>query len=190
LKEETPMRNQWKSILIALALVPVWTGTPLFAGLKAETPKVLMNLDEEVRHRLIMLPYYGAFDWLEWEIQVDHSVVLRGQVRNSQLKADAEAAMRKIEGISGIQNQVEVLPISSSDDQLRVAIYRALFRYDGTMFRYSIQAVPPIHIIVNNGRVVLKGAVANAEDRQITDTVANQTQGVFGVTNELMIEQK
>src|SRR5215471_670141 len=78
-----------------------------------------MMIADEVRHRLIMLPYYGVFDWLECEIKPDNSAVLRGQVTRPATKSDAEAELRKIEGIPKITNQIEVLPVSPNDDQIR-----------------------------------------------------------------------
>src|SRR5262249_2863496 len=134
---------------------------------KPASGQMTMMIADEIRHRLVMLPYYGVFDWLECEIQPDNSAVLRGQVTRPSTKSDAEAELRKIEGIPKITNQIEVLPISPNDDQIRLAVYRSIFKYEGPMFRYAIQAVPPIHIIVNNGRVTLKGTVDSYEDSQL-----------------------
>jgi len=149
-----------------------------------------MMIADEVRHRLIMLPYYGVFDWLECEIKPDNSAVLRGQVTRPSTKSDAEAELRRIEGIPKISNEVEVLPVSTSDDQIRLAIYRSIFKYEGPMFRYAIQSVPPIHIIVKNGRVTLKGTVDDAGDSQIAYMAANSVSGVFEVKNELNVSKK
>jgi hypothetical protein len=82
----------------------------------------------------------------------DGSVQLRGQVVRPTTKTDAERRVRDIEGITRVDDQIEVLPVSPNDDRLRIAIYRALFNFDSPLFtRYGTRAVPPIHIIVKTG---------------------------------------
>jgi hyperosmotically inducible protein len=105
-------------------------------------------------------------------------------------KSDAENALKNIESIPSIDNQIEVLPLSTSDDQIRIAVYRSIFRYEGPLFRYATQSVPPIHIIVNKGRVALKGVVATEADRQQAFMAANGISGVFEVKNELRVSSK
>ena len=144
---------------------------------------------DEVRHRLVMMPYYGVFDWLEGEVLPNGTVVLRGQVTRPTTKSDAEARVRKIETVSNVKNDIEVLPPSPSDDAIRLAMYRAIFSYDGALFRYATRAVPPIHIVVNNGRAALKGYVASEMDKQIAYTKARGVPGVFEVKNELMVDK-
>jgi len=146
-----------------------------------------MMIADEVRHRLLMLSNYGVFDWLECEILPDRSAVLRGAVTRPTLKVDAETTLKKIEGIPKVDNQIEVLPISPTDDQIRIAVYRAIFRYEGPLFRYATQSSAPIHIIVNNGRVTLKGSIDNPTDSQYAFTAAKEVSGVFDVKNELQI---
>jgi len=163
---------------------------PKVVTTKPASGQMTMMIADEIRHRLVMLPYYGVFDWLECEIKPDNSAVLRGQVTRPSTKSDAEAELRKIEGIPKITNQIEVLPISPNDDQIRLAVYRSIFKYEGPMFRYAIQAVPPIHIIVNNGRVTLKGTVDSYEDSQLAFMAANGVSGVFEVKNELNVSKK
>jgi hyperosmotically inducible periplasmic protein len=157
------------------------------AAQQNQNGQMSMLISDEIRHRLLMLPYYGIFDWMECEIGADNSAVLRGQVTRPTLKSDAEAALRKIEGISRIDNQIDVLPISVNDDRIRIAVYRSIFKYEGPLFRYAIQAAPPIHIIVNNGRVTLKGVVDSTADSQIANMAANGISGVFEVRNELKV---
>jgi hyperosmotically inducible periplasmic protein len=190
--------------LISLLFLSIPEGATLAAtrvAAQSDKPKVevaaqvadgqmTMLIADEVRHRLIMLPYYGVFDWLECEIAKDPSAVLRGEVTRPTTKSDAEAVLRKIEGIPRIDNQIEVLPVSPSDDRIRIAVYRSVFKYEGPMFRYAIQSNIPIHIIVNNGRVTLKGIVDNAADRQLAYMAANGISGVFEVKNELTVANK
>jgi len=153
----------------------------------ASNGQVIMGLEDEVRHRLLMLPYYGVFDWIECDISPNNSAVLRGAVVRPATKTDAEAELHKIESIPKIDNQIEVLPISSSDDQIRLAVYRSIFRYEGPLFQYATQAVPPIHIVVKNGHVTLEGVVNNMMDSQLAYTAANEVSGVFDVRNNLTV---
>jgi hyperosmotically inducible periplasmic protein len=145
-------------------------------------------LVDEVRHQLVTLPYYGVFDWLEGEVLPDDTVILRGLVTRPTLKSDAEARVRSLESVANVVNKIEVLPLSTMDDDVRLATYRAIFSYNGPLFQYSVRAVPPIHIIVKNGHVTLKGVVANTMDRQLAYMAARNVQGVFSVDNELMVE--
>jgi len=144
-------------------------------------------ISERVRHELALLPYYGVFDWIEAQVVPTDTVVLRGQVIRPTTKSDAEARVKRIESVDKVINQIEVLPLSPSDDEARIATYRAIFKYNGPLFRYSTSATPSIHIIVKNGRVTLKGYVADAGDRQIAYTYARGVPFVFDVKNELQV---
>jgi hyperosmotically inducible periplasmic protein len=143
----------------------------------------------EVRHELRMLSQYSLFNWIEFEVMPDNSVVLRGQVLRPILKADAEAAVKNVDGISGVVNQIETLPPSPSDDQIRRNVYRAIYADDGILFRYAIEVVPTIHIIVKNGNVTLKGVVDTKEDSDFANVKANGVSQVFSVKNELRVEK-
>jgi len=145
-------------------------------------------LNKEVRHELVMLPYYSLFDWLQFEVKSDDSVILMGQVTRPTLKSDAENVVKKIEGVTKVVNQIEVLPPSPNDDRIRRAVYRVLFSSNSPLFRYSLGSVPPIHIIVKNGNVTLKGVVSNQSDSNIANIKANGVSGVFSVKNELLVE--
>jgi hyperosmotically inducible protein len=148
-----------------------------------------VSLSKEVRHELIMLPYYNLFDWLEYEIQPGNTVILRGQVVRPLLKSDAEQAVNKIEGVTKVVNKIELLPLSPSDDHIRQAVYRALFNWNSPLFRYALQAVPSIHIVVRNGNVTLKGVVDSTTDSDLANIKARGVPGVFEVKNELQIER-
>ncbi len=146
------------------------------------------KLVKEVRHELVMLPYYNVFDNLAYRVD-GAKVTLFGEVTNPVLKTDAEHAVKRIEGVTAVDNQIEVLPLSSMDDRIRVAVYRAIFSKPG-LERYQLGAVPPIHIIVKNGNVTLIGVVANEADKNLAYLAANGVSGVFKVTNNLMAEKK
>lgn len=146
------------------------------------------SLIKEVRHELLMLPYYNVFDWLEFEIKDEDTVVLRGQVIRPTTRSDAEARVERIKGVEKVVNEIEVLPLSNFDNRLRRQLYRALFNWDSPLFHYGTQPVPSIHIIVKNGRVTLKGMVARKADSQLAFMKANGVSGSFEVKNELQIE--
>src|SRR5262249_13245101 len=146
------------------------------------------SLVEEIRRQLVMLPYYDVFDWLEGELRPDGTVVLRGQVVRPTTKSEALARVRDLENVEQVIDEIEVLPLSPNDDRLRVALYRAIFDWNSPLFRYATRAVPPIHIIVKNGRVTLKGVVATKSDSTIAYTKARGVSGVFEVKNELVVE--
>jgi len=147
------------------------------------------HLAEEVRHRLAMLPYYSVFDNLAYEVNDNYGVTLSGQVTRPTLKSDAEATVKKIEGVEHITNKIEVLPLSPNDDRIRLAAYRAIFGSPG-LDRYAMQAVPPIHIIVSRGNITLAGVVGTEADRNQAEIKAKGVSGAFSVTNNLKVEKK
>ena len=147
------------------------------------------RLAKEIRSELLTLPYYSVFDWLEFQIQPDGTVTLRGQVTTPpDTKSSAEAAVKDVEGVSKVINEIEVLPLSPNDQRLREALYRAI--YSGPLFRYGVGAQQPIHIIVKNGRATLKGVVDNEGDKNLANVRANTVSGVFEVKNELIVNQR
>lgn len=140
----------------------------------------------EIRHELVMLPYYGVFDNLAYKVD-GYNVTLMGQVTRPTLKSSAENVVKGIEGVQKIVNNIEVLPVSPNDDRLRLALYRSIYGHTA-LNRYALNAVPPIHIIVKNGQVTLEGVVANEMDKNVANLQANGVPGVFGVTNNLRVE--
>jgi len=142
---------------------------------------------KEVHHELVLLPYYGVFDNLAYKLDPNGTVTLLGQVTRPTLKSDAEGAVRHIEGVEQVVNQIEVLPVSPNDDRLRRTVYRAIYAADA-LSQYALQAVPPIHIVVKNGNVRLEGAVGSPLDKTVAETKANGVSGVFSVTDNLMVD--
>ena len=140
----------------------------------------------EIRHELVMLPYYGVFDNLAYKVD-GYKVTLMGQVTRPTLKSSAENVVKDIEGVEQVINNIEVLPLSPNDDRIRLAAYRTIYGHPA-LNRYSLQAVPPIHIIVKNGNITLEGMTANEGDKNIAGIQANGVQGAFGVTNNLRVE--
>jgi len=146
------------------------------------------RIAREVRHELVMLPYYGVFDNLAYNVN-NGVVTLYGQVTRPTLKSDAGNAVKGIEGVTRVDNKIEVLPLSPADDRIRLAAYRAIFS-EPALNRYAIQAIPPIHIIVENGKITLVGVVASEGDKNIAGLRANGVSGVFSVNNQLRVEGK
>jgi hyperosmotically inducible periplasmic protein len=144
------------------------------------------RLATEVRHQLVLLPYYGVFDNLAFRID-GSTVTLLGQVVNPVTKDDAGRAVKGVEGVTRVDNQIKVLPLSPMDNQIRRAEFRAVYSSPG-FEKYAYQAVPPIHIIVDNGHVTLEGVVGNQMDKILAGTRANTVSGVFSVTNNLRVE--
>jgi hyperosmotically inducible protein len=146
------------------------------------------RIAREVRHQLLMLPYYGVFDDLAFRVD-GNTVTLLGAVTRPTLKSDAEAAVKRVEGVEKVINQIEVLPLSPMDDRIRMAEYRAIYGDPALSTRYGFRSIPPIHIIVKNGHVTLEGVVANQADKDLINVRANSVPGVFSVTNNLQVEQ-
>ena len=143
------------------------------------------HIAKEVRHELLMLPYYSIFDDLEFSVN-GNTVTLLGAVTNPTLKKDADSAVKHIEGVSEVNNQIKVLPPSPMDDQIRRRVARAVADQDG-LYRYFQGAVGSIHIIVDNGHVTLKGVVDNQADDTMAKLAANQVPGVFSVKDDLQV---
>ncbi len=144
------------------------------------------RIQKEVLHELRMLPYYSVFDNLSFRVE-GNRVVLMGQVVRPTLKSDAEGVVKRIEGVERVVNNIEVLPLSSFDDRIRLAEYRTIYGYPGLGDRYGHRADPSIHIIVKNGNVALVGVVGNEMDKNIAGIRANEVAGVFSVSNNLQV---
>ena len=143
------------------------------------------KLSKEVRHELVMLPYYGVFDNLAYRVD-GAKVTLFGQVVLPTLKSDAENVVKRIEGVERVDNEIEVLPLSPNDDRIRRATYRQIYS-KAPLQRYQMGAVPPIHIIVKNGNITLIGVVDSEADKNLAGIAAKGVPGAFNVTNDLVV---
>lgn len=143
------------------------------------------NLVREVRHEMLLVPGYTVFDWLAYRID-GANVTLLGTVVHPDLKRDAENAVKRIEGVGAVQNNIEVLPASASDDRIRHAILQSI---NQQMSVYLVEEVKRIHIIVNNGNVTLDGEVSNQSDKDRAAALAKHVQEVHDVTNNLVIQK-
>ena len=148
--------------------------------------KAQERIIKEVRHEILMLPYYGVFDDIKFKLD-GYTVTLLGQVARPSLKSDAENVVKRIEGVEKVNNQIEVLPTSPVDDRLRLALYRAIYAYPA-LERYGLGVQKPIRIIVKNGHVTLEGFVDNEGDKNVAFMRANGVPGIFSVTNNLQAD--
>lgn len=144
------------------------------------------QLSKQVRKRLVTLPYYGVFDNLAYTIDGSR-VILHGQVVRPSTRSDAERSVARIAGVTQVVNNIEVLPLSSFDDAVRINTYRAI-RRSGGLYRYFMGTNPSVHIVVNRGHVTLTGVVGSRGDAQLAYMAARSVPGSFSVTNELEVE--
>ncbi len=178
------MKRTINQLTIAMALAT----TLAFATPNNINPDPQKNtLEAKVRHELLMLPYFGIFDNLQFHVD-GATVTLLGQVNRPVLRSDAVNVVKRIEGVSAVNDQIEVLPLSNFDDQLRVRVARTVYG-QSALNRYALGAHPTIHIIVKNGNVTLEGVVSRQMDSTIANLQANTVPGVFTVTNNLHLEK-
>jgi hyperosmotically inducible protein len=180
--------------LVATLAAPVtgWANTSLPRSMETQRAKDPAQttewLQKKVRHELLMMPYYGVFDHITFKIDGD-SVELAGQVSRPTLKSSAARVVQQIEGVSSVTNNIEVLPLSPNDDRIRLGVYRAIYGSSG-LFRYALQPVPSIHIIVKNGQVTLEGVAANEMDKNIATLRAHSVPGVFSIAQNIVVEKQ
>jgi hyperosmotically inducible periplasmic protein len=191
-KSEVNMSMENRRKIVGIAMAVFLFG---FAGISAATTnnanpagsnKTPMSLADQIRHELLLLPYNGVFDQLRFALEDSNTVVLSGQVVRPLLKSDAEATVRRIQGVSKVENNIEVLPLSSLDETIRLATYKAIFSKPG-FEKYTSQPIAPIRIIVKNGNVALEGVIGSEMDKTNAELAAKSVPGVFSVTDNLTI---
>jgi hyperosmotically inducible protein len=143
------------------------------------------RIQREVRHELLMLPYFTVFDNIAYKVD-GTTVTLLGQVVNPVVKSDAGNAVKHIEGVEKVDNQIEVLPLSPMDNRIRTRLFRAIYGYPALQ-RYALGVQKPIRIIVKNGHVTLEGVVDSEGDKNIAGLRANGVPGIFSVDNNLQV---
>lgn len=178
------MKNYFAGMILAL-ITSVTAASPVAAN-PNNGPNDLNTL-KKIRKELVTLPFYGVFDNLAFKYE-EGVVTLYGQVSRPTLKKDAARVVERVAGVDQVVNKIEVLPLSNFDNRIRLAVYRAIYRQPG-LDRLSLQAVPPIHIIVKNGNVTLEGVAPNKGDATRAFIAANGVPGVFSVKNNLRIEK-
>ncbi|HSA92152.1 MAG TPA: BON domain-containing protein [Terriglobales bacterium] len=172
-------------LIVALSLVALLTPATLLGQAEQPSERAVKRIIKEVRHELLMLPYLGVFDNIAFKVE-GYNVTLLGQVTRETLKSDAEHAVKSVEGVEQVNNQIEVLPASQNDDRLRLRLYRAIYGFP-SLQRYALGVNPPIRIIVKRGHVTLEGVVDNQADKNTAGIRANGVSDVFSVTNNLRV---
>lgn len=175
-------------LVLVLAICPGWQFVAAQPAVDAQLDqRALQRITKEAHHELVLLPYYGVFDNLAYQVAPDGTITLLGQVVNPVTKSDAERSVKNIEGVPKVVNQIEVLPPSPMDDGIRRAVFRAIYR-NASLSLYAMRAVPPIHIIVKNGHVTLVGVVATQMDKQLAGIQAKSVPYVFSVDDQLQLD--
>ncbi|MDT4898132.1 MAG: hyperosmotically inducible periplasmic protein [Acidobacteriota bacterium] len=181
--------RKFKNIILAIAVTfAIATSAAVAAPTSGTQGLDEQQIMKKVRKELVMLPYYGVFDNLAYQVE-GGSVTLYGQVVHPTTRKDAERRVARIAGVERVVNQIEVLPLSNVDDSIRVDTYRTLLRA-GSLYRYMRRANPSLHIVVNRGHVTLEGVVANEGDRRLAYITASTVPGVFSVTNNLRTDRE
>src|SRR5580700_1115385 len=172
---------------LALTVALAVGAAPMYAGSGNPPAGDLAN---QVRHELVMIPYYNVFDDLNYSVDNATGVVtLSGAVTQPVVKDDAERSVKRLQGVTQVINNIRVLPLSSFDNRIRIAEYRSIYGFGG-LYRYGLGTQPSIHIIVENGHVTLVGVVDNQGDKNTANIRANVVFGVFSVTNNLRVAEK
>jgi hyperosmotically inducible protein len=172
------MKFSWVPLLVLAA-------TLACLAQREVSPQAVERIQKEVRHELLMLPFETVFDNLAYKVD-GYDVTLLGQVTNPVVKSSAGDAVKRIEGVEKVDNQIEVLPVSPNDDRLRRQLYRSIYGFP-SLQRYALGVQKPIRIIVKNGHVTLEGVVDNDGDKNVAGIRANGVHGVFSVTNNLRV---
>jgi hyperosmotically inducible periplasmic protein len=145
------------------------------------------DIAAKAAHEVRMYTRYTIWDNISVRVN-GGNLELIGQVSQPFKKADLQRIMERVPGVTSLTNELEVLPLSFNDDNLRIRVARAIYR-DPTLSRYGIQAVPPIHIIVKNGHVTLEGVVNSELEKQVAFMRASSAGLSFGpVQNNLRVE--
>lgn len=178
------MKRSLSTLFVSLLVLVTW-GLSQDAQREQPSAKSQERIVKEVRHELLMLPYFGVFDNIAYKVD-GYSVTLLGQVVRPTLKSDAENVVKRIEGVEKVDNQIEVLPVSPMDDRLRARLFRAIYQYP-PLQKYELGVQKPIRIIVKNGHVTLEGVVDSEADKNMAGLRANGVSGTFSVTNNLQV---
>ncbi len=169
-------------LMIAVALAGVG-----IAGATSNTGYSDAEIAKRLTHEIRMYPWYTIFDNISFRVN-EGAVELAGQVNEPYKKADLGRIAQRVPGVASVSNDLEVLPLSPMDNQLRWQVARAIYR-DPVLSQYALQPVPPIHIIVDNGHVTLEGVVSTEMEKNVAGLRANGAGLSFGqVTNNLRVE--
>jgi hyperosmotically inducible protein len=184
--KELIMKNRLTYILAVLALAVSMGAAALLAQEQAVPPPA--PSEKAIIEALLHLPHYGVFDNLAFQLD-GPNVTLFGQVMLPITKQEAGRQVAALKGVGKVINSIEVLPLSPSDDAIRMTVYRRLFN-SANLYRYALGPIPSIHIIVKGGHVTLEGMVSTAQDKDFAGMVVKGIPGIFSVINNLKIADK
>ena len=213
----TNIGNTKRLLTAALGVIFIAGGYALTQEMDKQREEDIIRLTNDVRKQILRLSVYGPFDYLRYSIgpaEKGYTITLMGYASRPVLKSSAENVVKKIEAVDSVDNQIELLPTSRMDEDIRLKVYASIYnatslaRYNpnyGTpiygsprSFRNTIElgisnnppvGFHPISIIVKNGDVILEGVVDNDSDKSVAGMRANQVSGVFSVTNNLAVLQ-
>jgi len=168
-------------LLVGVASMMAQDQSQLHAAPAMSTDRIA----KEVRHELLMLPYYDVFDNIQYKVE-GYNVTLIGYVTNPAVKSDAGNAVKRVEGVETVNNEIEVLPPSPMDNQIRRRVFRAVYGFP-PLQKYDMPVIKPIRIIVKGGHVTLEGVVDNETDKNSAGIRANSVPGIFSVKNNLQV---
>ena len=176
--------NKLKNKILTIIAVLVFSSVSVTAG---DPSKKLTKLEKEVRSELISLPRVGVFDNLEFKVE-GNTVTLYGQVVEPSSRKNAERFVSKIEGVTNVINNIEVLPLSGFDDRIRAQAFRSIYNQAG-LYRYLMGNNPSLRIVVKRGHVTLEGIVSDKTDAQLAVFAVRSLPDVFSVTSNLRTEK-
>ena len=143
-------------------------------------------LEKTIQKKLLKLPYYGVFDHITFKLDGD-TVTLYGHVANAPNRKSAQRYVEDVPGVRRVVNEIEVLPVSNFDNNIRRDLYQSISNYGG-LSRYLWTVNPSVRLIVERGHVTLEGYVGNKGDYDTMNIVARGVHGVFSVKNNLIID--
>jgi hyperosmotically inducible protein len=163
--------------VVATAIVLFAVSTPAWAAQRSN-----LETYRDVQKQVLRYPHFTVFDSLHAVVD-DGVVTLSGKVTMPYKRDAIEKRVAKVSGVTEVRNEIEVLPVSQFDDDLRVGIARAIYG-NSNFWHYGSMVNPPIHIVVERGRVTLEGVVNSEVDRMLARSIASSFQA-FSVTNNL-----
>jgi hyperosmotically inducible periplasmic protein len=162
---------------VAAAMVMFAVSTPALAADREN-----LEVFRDVQQQVLRYSHFTIFDSVHAD--VDNGVVtLTGKVTMPYKRDEIGKRVEKVDGVLQVRNRVEVLPVSQFDDDLRFQIARAIYG-NSNFWTYGSMINPPIHIVVEHGRVTLEGVVNNEVDRMLARSIAGSF-GAFALTNNL-----
>jgi len=181
------MKNRFLGSFLAAASLLAMTGIPMAAADNSATPRTDEQIVKQVRHELLTYPRLTVWDDISFRVN-NGQVELLGAVTQPYKKSDIDKIVQGTPGVTSVTSEIQVLPLSDFDNRLRLQIANAIYR-DPAFTQYAMMALPPVHIIVDNGHVTLTGVVATDFEKTIAGMRANVAGLSFSVTNNLQVER-